>query len=305
MKEAIKMTKQELKKLVAQTDSMELTAEEKSKAKGSFIDLPVGFTHYEIKGKGEPVVLVHGYATPYFVYDKIFERLISEGYKVIRYDLLGRGLSERKEAVYSPELFAQQLKQLTEALLGDESFYLFGHSMGGSIVTTFCRLFPEKIKKLVLLAPAGIDTFKPPLYMKLTKIPGIGKFIFNTVAKKALVSKCASEIKYSTDEKDYFMRSFSEASKYEGFLRCTLSSLHNTILKTDETIKGYEAVNAAKIPLLTIWGTADKTMPYYQHERLMEICPDSELITFEGSGHIFLFDEAERTVEAVLPFLKK
>ncbi len=299
------MTDLELKKLVASTETLELTDDEKAKADGSFIDLPSGFTHYEMKGNGEPVVLVHGYATPYYIYDKVFERLVDEGYKVIRYDLLGRGLSERVKAVYDPAFFARQLNELTSALLGDEKFYLFGTSMGGSITTAFCRIYPGKVKKLVLLAPAGMDTFKPPFYMRLTQIPALGTLIFNIVAKKTLLKKCASELKYSLDEKDYYMQSFAACSKYKGFIPCTLSSLRNTILNTSETVKGYEAVNAQKIPLLVIWGTDDKTMPYYQHERLLEVCPDVRLETFEGSGHIFLFDEGERTNDLIIPFLKK
>lgn len=299
------MTDAEIKKLISMTETLELNEEEKSKAKGDFISLPSGFTHYEMKGSGENVVLVHGYATPLFVYDKIFDRLVKEGYRVLRYDLLGRGLSERVQADYSPELFAKQLSELTTALFGDESFYLFGTSMGGSIAAAFCRFYPGKVKKLVLLAPAGMDTFKPPFYMKLTAIPGLGTPIFNIVAKRTLLTKCASELKYSLDEKDYYMKSFAESSKYKGFLRCTLSSLKNTILKTDETIKGYEAITGQNVPLMVVWGTADKTMPYYQHTRMLEVCPHAELVTYEGSGHIFLFDEGERTNETVLPFLKK
>lgn len=299
------MTDSEIKLLVKQTETLELNDGEKSEASGSFISLPSGFTHYEMKGEGEAVVLVHGYATPYYIYDKIFDKLVEEGYKVIRYDLLGRGLSERTDAVYDPALFAKQLDELTKALLGDEKFYLFGTSMGGSITTAFCRLYPNRAKKLVLLAPAGMDTFKPPIYMKLVKIPLLGRLIFKIVAKKALLTKCASELKYSLDEKDYYMRSFADCSKYKGFLKCTRSSLLNTILNTSETVKGYMAVNEQRLPFLVIWGTDDKTMPFYQHKRLLEVCPEVELVTFEGSGHIFLFDEGERTNSIILPFLKK
>lgn len=299
------MTDSEIKLLVKQTETLELNDEEKAKASGSFITLPSGFTHYEMKGEGEAVVLVHGYATPYYIYDKIFDKLVEEGYKVIRYDLLGRGLSERTKAVYNPAFFAKQLDELTKALIGDEKFYLFGTSMGGSITTAFCKLYPNRVKKLVLLAPAGMDSFNPPFYMKLVKIPLLGKLIFNLVSKKALLTKCASELKYSLDEKDYYMRSFADCSKYKGFVNCTRSSLLNTILNTSETIKGYMAVNEQKLPLLVIWGTDDKTMPYYQHDRLLEVCPDVELVSFEGSGHIFLFDEGERTNSVILPFLKK
>lgn len=300
------MDKDKLKVLVKDIETLELTDEERKKADGSFISLPSGITHYEMKGEGEACVLVHGYATPYYIYDKVFERLVSEGYKVIRYDLLGRGLSERVRTEYSPELFARQLNELTEALLGDEKFNLFGTSMGGSIVTAFCRHYPNRTKKLVLLAPAGMDTFKPPFYMHLTSAPLLGDILFSIIGGKTLLKKCASELIYSgEDVEEYYMKSFAYTIRYKGFHQCTLSSLRNTILNTKETVKGYFSVSEQKVPMLVIWGTADKTMPYYQIDRMKEICPHAEFVTFEGSGHIFLFDEGERTMSYVVPFLKE
>ena len=44
-------------------------------------------------------------------------------------------------------------------------------------------------------------------------------------------------------------------------------------------------------------------MPYYQSERFKEVCPDAKLITYEKSGHIFVYDEGERTAKDVLEFL--
>lgn len=299
------MKKEELKELVGRMEKFELTDEERAKKNGKFIKLPSGNIHYEIKGEGETVVLVHGYATPYYLYDKLFDRLVSAGYKVLRYDLPGRGYSERVDTVYSPEFFAKNLDELTSALLGDEKFYLAGTSMGGTICAAFCAMRPEKVKKLILLAPAGMDTFKAPAYMKLCKIKGFGEFLFYNVAGKILLKKCASEMYFSPEEdKNEYMRLFADAAQYKDFLKCTLSSLRNTILRTDIAIKGYKEVAKNGIPVLCIWGTADKTMPYYQHERLLEVCPQTKLITYENSGHIFLYDEGERTADDVLEFIK-
>ena len=300
------MEKSEYTALSKKAEKLDLTDEARKKIKGSFLSLPSGNTHYEIKGEGEPIVLVHGYATPYYIYDKLFDALVKAGYRVLRYDLLGRGYSERVEGDYTPELFATQLKELTEALLKDEKFYLAGTSMGGSVTTAFCRLYPGRVKKLILLAPAGMDSFKPPFYMKLSNIPGIGTFIFNRIGSKTLLKSCAGEMHYSpSEEKDYYERAFADAIQYKGFLRCTLSSLRNTILKTEKTILGYKAVAKEGLPVLCIWGKEDRTMPYYQSERFKEVCPDATLITYEKSGHIFVYDEGERTAKDVLEFLKQ
>lgn len=298
------MDKKEYKALTKDAGKIELNAEERSKLSGSFIDLPTGNTHYELKGEGEIIVLVHGYATPYYIYDKLFKAFCDKGYRVLRYDLLGRGFSERARVDYTPELFARQLNELTTALFKDESFYLVGTSMGGSVCAEFCKTYPKKVKKLILLAPAGMDNFKPPFYMKLSSVPLIGTAIFNIIGSGTLLKKCASEMYVSPQsEKDYYERKFAEAIKYKGFLRCTRSSLINTILRTDKTVKSYAETAKKDIPILCIWGTIDKTMPYYQAARLIEVCPKAKLISYENSGHIFVYDEGERTAKDVLEFI--
>lgn len=300
------MNNSEISLLVKRMGKKSLDDNARSTIQGKFIRLEDGYTHYEISGEGETIVLVHGYATPYFIYDKIYAFFTNKGYKVIRYDLYGRGYSDRVKTDYTPDFFAKQLKELTDALCPDEKFYLVGTSMGGSICATFVSKYSERVKKLILLAPAGMDTFKPPFYMKLCKIKGLGEIVFYSIAGKILLRKCASELYYgSKDEKDYYYRSFASATEYKGFLRCTLSSLRNTILKTDQTVDSYRKVARIGTPTLCIWGTKDKTMPYYQSERLKEICPKAKLITYDGSGHIFLFDEGDRTNSDIYEFIKE
>lgn len=300
------MTEAEMKSLLISVESKELTRDEEKNIPGEFVDLPSGRTHFEVRGEGSAVVLVHGYATPYYIYDKLFENFIKAGYRVLRYDLLGRGYSERVRADYTPELFARQLDEISAHVFGAEPFYLVGTSMGGTITAAFTSLHPDRVKKLVLLAPAGMDTFEPPMYMKLCKIPVLGSFIFKNVAGKMLLKRAASELYHVPEsENDYYTRSFAAAAAYKGFLDCTLSSLRHTILETKAATDRYKVVGESGLPVLCIWGTADKTMPYYQHERLLRVVPQVELITYEGSGHIFLFDEGDRTASDILDFFKK
>ena len=194
------MEKSETKMWLQKAETLELDDAAREKAQGSFIDLPAGNTHYELKGEGKLVVLVHGYSTPYFIYDKLFHRFVADGYKVLRYDLFGRGMSERVKGDYNTALFSRQLEQLTEAVVPGERFILVGTSMGGSITTAFVKRHPDKVEKLILLAPAGMDSFKAPFYMRMCKIPGFGKWIFSIIGAKSLLNGCAREIIYAKDE---------------------------------------------------------------------------------------------------------
>lgn len=292
------MDKKRYAELVGNIEKFELTQSEKKKYSGAFIKLPCGETHYELKGEGAAVVLVHGYATPYFIYDKIFSFLVQKGYKVLRYDLLGRGFSERVNDDYTPALFSRQLKELTDALLPNENFFLFGTSMGGAVVTAFAAKYPEKVKKLFLLAPAGMK-YKVPLYMKMAQKPVLGEIMFKTLGGKLLLNGSCSELIYSRDQTDYYLEKFAESARYKGFLAATLSSLRNTLMRPDITVENYKKTAENGVSVCTIWGTADKTMPYYQSKQLLKIFPNMHFYTFNNSGHIFLFDEGERTCKII------
>lgn len=304
------MKDKEFQKLVKQVETKKLDKKARENAPGEYVYLKSGFTHYEMKDGGDPskppVVLVHGYSTPYFLYDHIFNALLAEGYRVIRYDLLGRGLSERVKEKYTPELFAKQLKELVDELIPKEEFIVFGTSMGGSIVAAFCAQWPKLVQKVVLYAPAGMDSFKPPIVMKLATVPVIGKRIFKLVMPKNTLARATDELLHQDDAvKDKFVRDLAYTMQYKGYLDGTWSSLVNTILKTKEDTKFYKKMARQHIPTLVIWGTEDKTMPIYQIDRMARVLKDAEFVIFEGSGHIFLYDEGDRAIAHTLPFLKE
>ncbi len=304
------MEKREFRKLVKQAETKKLTRKERANAPGEYLDLDCGFTHYQKADGGDdtklPVVLVHGYSTPYYLYDFIFDALVDEGYTVIRYDLLGRGLSERVKKKYTPELFAKQLKELADRLVPDGKFIAFGTSMGGSILAAFCAMYPGMAQKVVLYAPAGMDNFKPPVYMKLAAVPVIGKRVFRAVMPKSTLARATDELLHQEEDvKDAFVRKLAYTMQYKGYLDGTWSSLVNTILKTKKTTKYYKQMAKQKLPTLVIWGTEDKTMPIYQIDRMAKVLKHAEFVIFEGSGHIFLYDEGDRAVAHTLPFLEE
>jgi pimeloyl-ACP methyl ester carboxylesterase len=97
---------------------MELTAERRAASGGQYVTLSEGVTHYELAGAtGETtVVLVHGFSVPSFIWDPTFEALKQAGFRVLRYDLFGRGLSDRPRGRYDLERFVRQLAELLRAL---------------------------------------------------------------------------------------------------------------------------------------------------------------------------------------------
>lgn len=269
--------------------------------KGYYIILEDGSTRYQLsKGEKETIVLVHGFSSPYFIYDGLYEQLVEAGYRVLRYDLLGRGLSDRPKIKYNADTFVRQLNELTDRLLHGEKFTLIGTSMGGIIATRFAQIHPDKVNRIILLAPAVMDTFKAPASFKMCKIPVIGPLIFRIAAPYAIVANCANELRVATDyDKDRYILRFTDFARYKGYFRSLASSLAYCILDYKTAMSAYRAASASGIPMLVIWGTEDHTMPYYQIDRMKEICPHATYITYKGAYHMFVSDEAERTAQDI------
>lgn len=286
-------------------ESLELTEEVRETSQGTFVRLPSGITHYKKEGTGEKyAVLVHGYATPLYIYDKVAKGLVEAGYTVYRYDLFGRGLSDRKKGKYTAAFLAEQLHQFVETFLPEKEFVLIGTSMGGIVTTTYVSKYKTGVKQLILLAPAGMP-YKVPFIMRLARVKGVGELLF-FIAKGRQERACASEMIVSGKEaREEYRKKYSYYAQYKGLRRCTLSSLRYTLLDFKKSVAGYEGVAKKGVPVLVIWGTADKTMPYYQSETMKKYLPDMELITYEGSGHIFVYDEGEKTTADILRFLEK
>lgn len=195
--------------------------------KGYYIILKDGSTRYQLSGPGkETIVLVHGFFSPYFIYDNLYDMLVWAGYRVLRYDLIGRGLSDRPRMKYDADAFVRQLDELTDRLLPGEKFTLIGTSMGGIITARFVQMHPDKVTRLILLAPAVMDTFKAPLSFKLCRIPVIGHIIFRLVAPYPIISHCADELRLASDyEKDRYILRFTDFARYKGYMRALASSL--------------------------------------------------------------------------------
>jgi len=98
-----------------------------------FIQLPDGLmTHYELLGpkNAQTVVLIHGFSVPYYNLDHTFNFLVKSGFRVLRYDIYGRGLSDKPITEYSKDFYYKQLKNLLSALKINSQIDFIGFSMG-------------------------------------------------------------------------------------------------------------------------------------------------------------------------------
>lgn len=102
--------------------------------------------HYDISGAGDPIVLLHGFATDLHLWDDQVQALAPK-YRVIRYDLRGFG---RSPAGAEPYSHAGDLKSIVDQL-GLSRVVLVGLSLGGGAAINFAIEHPDAVRALVLV----------------------------------------------------------------------------------------------------------------------------------------------------------
>ncbi len=269
---------------------------------GDFVQLSDGFTHYELIGSSDcpTVVLVHGFSVPYFIWQPTVEFLVQAGYRVLCYDLYGRGFSDRPRKRYDLDLFNRQLVELLDVLEFQTPFGLVGLSMGGIIASNFVCRHPERVSKLGLVDPAGFSISRT-WYFNLILLPGLGELIFGLFGDSNLLKSMASDF-YDPQQVEYFLSRYRPQMRYQGFKRALLSTLRAGMLEDQSAI--YGQLGQIKTPVQLIWGRHDTTVPYEYSADLMQMVPRAEFHTIEGAGHIPHYEKPEVVNPLLLEFLR-
>ena len=176
------------KGLIHRGETKLLDAVTRSSAPGQFAELANGMVHYEISGSpdAQTVVLIPGFSVPYAIWDPTFEAFVEAGFRVLRYDLYGRGYSDRPDALYNQELFDGQLWNLRGVLGIVKPIDLVGLSMGGAISVVFADRHPEMVRKLCLIDPVGLP-WKQSFKARLAQAQVLGEWIMGLMGDKVLV----------------------------------------------------------------------------------------------------------------------
>jgi pimeloyl-ACP methyl ester carboxylesterase len=275
------------------------------KPPGQLVRLSDGVAYYELGGpqRGRPVVLIHGFSVPNFIWDPTFVALAAAGFRVLRYDLFGRGLSDRPKISYDKALYVRQLAELMDAVEFSQAD-LVSLSMGGVVAAEFAYRFPKRVGKLVFISPAGFD-LGLPLSVKLLYVRGLGELLFEGLDLFGSGTILASMFKdfYNPSQQtlDAFSERYLEQMNYPGFKGAILSSLRTGML--DEDLNLFLRVGESGKPVLLIWGEQDRTVPFRHNKTFRKLVPQAEFQAIENSGHIAHFEKQEIVNPALIRFL--
>ena len=270
-------------------------------APGQFVELTDGFTHYELAGPPDrtPVVLIHGFSVPLFLWDPTFAGLVDAGFRVLRYDLFGRGYSDRPDTIYDQALYDRQLCDLLDALGFTAPVNLVGLSMGGAIAVGFTAQHPECVHKLALLAPAGFPTPASRMFWTM-RIPGLGEWLFDRFGEKLIVGGLAKDFRVREKAQELEAR-YRMQMQYQGFKRALLSTLRHGPIST--MADAYRAVGQQTCPVLLIWGRDDQTVPFALNEKVRAAIPRAEFHPIDNAGHAVHYEKPEIVNPMLAEFL--
>jgi pimeloyl-ACP methyl ester carboxylesterase len=285
-------------------ETKELNEFTRKELSGSFLQLPDGVTHYELSNpeKEDTVILIHGFSVPYFIFDPTFEFLTESGFRVVRYDLFGRGFSDRPDKRYTLDFYVKQLGDLLDGLQLTRPVSLAGLSTGGPISAAFTARLPDRVDKLVLIDPIGAKPLPYARILKLATLPAVGEVILSLVRSGSAVKKIASDF-FDPEHVEHFQARYVIQMEYRGFRSGILSSLRNGLL--NPILEIYDRVGQLGKPVLLFWGRNDPTVPFDHSDVLRAVMPNIEFHAIEYCGHIPHYEQPNVVHPILLEFLRK
>lgn len=235
---------------------------------------------YDVLGKGNPIILLHGWGTSKNTFTSLKEEL-SKSYEVHALDLIGFGKSDEPFKPYSLNDYILFLRDYIKNKNIINPIIL-GHSFGGRIAIKYTSIFKD-VSKLILVDSAGIRRINLSNKFKILKYKVLKKWYKLTSNKKMYNLLINNSGSY-----DYKLSS--------SVMKQTLSLIVNENLN--------KHIKKIKTTTLIIWGKNDKVTPYKDALYLKKHIKESKLVSFENTGHFPYLENKEDFNKVVKEFLE-
>lgn len=248
--------------------------------------------------KGAPaLILLHGFGASLHTWEP-WARELEKEFRVIRFDLPGSGLSApdiRQD--YTDGRSLKLINTLMDQLQIDKAS-LAGHSIGGRIAWTFAAHYPQRVHKLVLIAPDG---FASPGF-EYGAVPEVGlslKLMRYALPKPVLRMSLQPAYANAQFLNDELTTRYYELMLAPGSRDVLVSRLKQTILT--DPVPWLRKISA---PTLLLWGQQDAMIPVAHAQDYLKVLPDARLLSLPGVGHLPHEEAADRSLPSVRSFLQ-
>lgn len=242
---------------------------------------------YKVKGRGAPVVLIHGvYAgASSFEYRRIFD-LLARDFRVYAVDLLGFGQSQRPPLVYTPILYETLILDFLTQVVGaaDHPAFVVASTLSAAFTIRAAAERPSLFSRLVLIEPTGIESRVGPVapptqraLLALLRSPLIGQMFYHALTSRAglryYLRRVYTDPKMVTPKlvKTYYAQTHKPGARYpvasfiSGALDAPVRDLYGLL----------------KMPILLVWGQHARFTPLEQARAFRQANPRAETRVYD------------------------
>lgn len=252
-----------------------------------------GSLHYEVFGKGPPVVLLHGYQGSWGLWQSTME-FLGDSFRTYAVDFWGFGDSGPRRPSYTIDDFVDLVGQFMEQM-GIVCAPLVGHSMGGTVALLAAARQPQKITRTIAISAPLVGTslrFFPRIFGRRP----VGRIMYQNLwlyrRSYRLLAATYSRDPHWADMMD---RDVSHV-KLEAFFS-SIASLRSTDLRS--------VLARIKSPVLGMYGNRDNIVDPGQARLLEQLLPQAMLQRFPNCGHFIMLDEPQAFMQQLRSFLNE
>ncbi len=268
---------------------------------GYYYHWKFGKTFYSVKGKGQPILLVHSLnigSSSYEFYK--LKKVLSKKYKVYTIDLIGFGRSDKPRITYTSYLYVQLITDFIKEVI-KEPTHIIASSRSTSFSIIACYQNPELFEKLLLVDPISIASLTrnpsslDQIVRYILELPILGTLVYNIVSSKNSIRTMFNKKLLSKNIKSKTIQAFHQAAHLSGSsskyiyasiychylsvnIKQALENINNSIMMVigndiadkETIIHDYKQLNAS-IETINIFNC--KHMPHLEKsDAIMKIC---------------------------------
>ena len=266
--------------------------------------------HTVLIGEGEPIIMLHGFPEFWYSWKNVILGLKDE-FKLIVPDTRGINLSDKPEGIenYKIKLLVDDIKGLAEAFQLDK-FILVGHDWGAIISWYFAGIYPELLKKLVIISvPHPLCMQKA--FMKSKEQRKASAYVFDLIKPNAVEMFRENDYQMVREESGIFnnMNEFDEQKYREAWAQpgsleagCNYYRAAFDPPTRGTGIKEWDGT--ITVPTLVIHGMLDHAILPVTLEGLEDYVKDLKIIRSENSSHWMMDDVPELIISSIREFVR-
>lgn len=269
---------------------------------GRFIEVDGAPMHFVDRGKGPPVVMIHGLGGTLRHYTGTIFEEIAKTNRVIAIDRPGCGYSGRPSGAGAATKTQAAIIQKLLDKLGIADPLIVGHSLGGSVALAHAVFHPGKARGYMLLAPlAGAQDDAPPMFKSLeVPWPPLQHLIAWTIGVPAAIKRgpgvTAEVFAPQRPPADFAIASGALLGLRPKSIVTNFKDFTASRQTVEEITGRYGEITA---PVICLFGSEDTVLPAEFHLEALKPLPAAELQRLEGAGHMLMHVEAAASIAAI------